>query len=269
MTESRLKLLLGVMTSITIMLTIIGFYFVFLQGGSSAQLEVELGEGKSIKIDLHESNKATIDVVLNTLFADEKSAKLTRTILKEYHHLHELDSQLVDSIRNVNPRSAFSSSLRRLLSNQEGPFQREFHSYYDVRTTDVIAGLKQNGKEHEVSSQLRLMARDSVPPIFSSESLSVQVSFPVATQIREGFAATCNGSDLIGRNVVLRNPGNGAMIQVFVRNTFPCEGAGNRVQLTPSDANNLFGDRPRKEYETADMTVAQPGMKFDIVPISI
>ncbi|MGI9278780.1 MAG: hypothetical protein ACR2PX_04010 [Endozoicomonas sp.] len=256
--------------SLTLLFIITGFYFVFIKTQGAAQLEVMLGEGKSVKIKLNETNKTSIDSILETLFAEEKSRRLTTTILKEYYAFHKLDSELINSIRQEHPMSDFSIELRSLLKNMEGPMSRKYHSFYNTASLNVIDGLKKNGKDHKVSSELRKLAHMNDPYIFPNDSLPVRVSFPESTRIQSGFAAACNGSEYIGRNVVLRNPGNGAMIQVYVRNTFPCSPEeGHRIQLTSENADNLFPDRVRQSYELANMTVAEPGMKFDIIPISI
>jgi hypothetical protein len=265
MMENHSKLLLVGITSITILLIISGLYFVYLNKGGNVQLEIELGDGKSVKIDLQENNKATIQVILETLFEDNKSKRLTNTLLKEYYNLYELDSKLVNAIRDVDPTTEFSKKLRKLLSNMEGPFNREHHMYYNVNSVNVLLGLQKNGENHEVSTKLRMMARDSKPPIFLYETISVHVS--LSKRVGNGFASACNGSNYIGRNVILANSDTGGIIQVFVKNTFPClSQKSNQLRLTNSDASNLYGTtREKQSFEDADMTVAKPGMKFDIV----
>ena len=263
--ENHSKLLLAGITSITILLIISGLYFVYLNKGGSVQLEIDLGDGKSVKIDLQENNKASIEVILETLFEDYKSKKLTKILLKEYYNLHELDAKLVDAIRDVDPTSRFSKRLRKLLSNMEGPFNREHHTYYNVNSANVLIGLQKNGKNHEVSTKLRMLARSSKPPIFPIEAISVQVS--ISKRSGYGIASACNGSDYIGRNVILTNSGYGGIIQVFVKNSFPCPlQTSNQLRLTDSDVSNLYGTTKGKQsFEDTYMTVAKPGMKFDIV----
>ena len=268
MSDPQAKVIISIVAIFGVLLTIVGLYYVFVEKEGSAQLEIVLGEGNSVRIDLQESNKAPINEVLKTLFSNDESARMTRALLKEFHSLHELDSRLVDAIRNENPDTEFSQKIRKLLDGLEGPFSRNKHQYYNVSSTDVLDGLKNNGKEHRVTKKLRLMARDNEPPIFINESIPVKVSFPAQANISEGFAAVCNGKNYIGRNIVLRNSGNGAMIQVFARNTFTCNHNENRIQLMHKDADNLFGDRVRNTFENAEMTIAQPGMKFDIVQVT-
>ena len=268
MQESHSKLLLTGLIGVIVLLIVGAFYYVYITKGGAAQLEIDLGNGKAVKIDLKESNKASIDIVLQTLFKDQKSTRMAKTLLKEYYDLYELDSKLVNVIRDEDPNTDFSKKLRKLLSNSEGPFDRNSHNYYDINSFVIIDALKANGKDHHVSKELRLMARDNEPPIFSYETIPVNVSFTEDSKILKGFAAVCNVSKYIGRNIVLRNPSNGAMIQVFARNTFTCGSSGHRIQLTTHDASNLFDDRVRGSSKIAEMTVAQPGMKFDISQIS-
>lgn len=200
-------------------------------------------------------NKLELTDLLIRLAQDLQQWNETKAILRESYGLYEIDdSYLVDRLRKEQGATPTAVALRELLSDLKGPFQREYHNFYDVTRTEIVTAINGLDYDHTVAKELRRL-RDRATGIFEERGVEVEVSFLTQDGFHDGQAVLCNGSQYRGLDLLLLNPSDlQKIVRVFARNTSPCIKPPNgdvvdleRVQIKPTDGRRLFGNAALKD----------------------
>lgn len=237
------------------------------QGGGS--LTIKNGDNEVVMN--FSDNKLNFSELINLLLNDDKYKSDTISILRDTYGLYKRNSiLLVDQIRKEPKDSIFSGHIRSLLVDMRGPFERDIHSYYDIKSLPVVSAIHSLGYKHKVAIKLR-EDRDNAVGIFEQRGIDIDVAIYSSDKIRNGNAAVCQFSKYKGRDLLLLNPNDPTKtITVFSRNSFPCikQSNGNGlkkplVQLNPNDAKKLFGNIVFSSRQGAVLYPAQSGYSIE------
>jgi hypothetical protein len=236
--------------------TIVGlFAYVLLKTQKDGTLIIKSGDSEMKMV--FSSTNIELRQFMNQLFADELRKKETLAIFRGLYNLYEHnDPHLIFSFRNEGGESGLSQSIRELLFELRGPFQRQYHTYYDIDKISVIDALIALGHEHPVAERLREL-RDNYQGMFEERGIEAYVSLDNDGAITDGHAAVCVGSKFRGRDLLILNPTNEVTISVLVSKSFLCHhNRGNRhsvdeiqvIKINHNDGQKLFaGKKPENE----------------------
>ena len=161
-------------------------------------------------------NEMELKELIKQIFSDAEQKKATLDMFRDFYNLYERDSvELIDTLRREEGETGLSKSLRELLAELKGPFQRTYHTFYDITRTDTVDALMALGHEHQVSERIRQL-QESKEGIFREIGIDADILFSSPTVISDGNAAVCEGSKYRGHNILFVNKINqGRTITVF------------------------------------------------------
>ncbi len=168
-------------------------------------------------------NELDLDDLLEKLSQDPRQWNATKAVLRHTYDLYDInDTHLVDRLRKESGDSTTASAIRELLSDLKGPFQRKFHSFYDVTQTEIVTAVQDLDYNHSVAKEFRRL-RDQAEGIFEERGIEVEVSFLHEKNVNDEHAILCNGSQYRGLDLLLLNPDDyQKIVKVFARSTGPC-----------------------------------------------
>lgn len=232
-----------------VVLAIVSVFFNLMKShNGDGSLTIKAGDNE-FNMDFS-GNKLELTELLNKLSQDSHQWNDTKAILRESYGLYEIDDgYLVDRLRKEYGSTLTAVALRELLSDLKGPFQREYHDYYDITQREIVTAINSLDYDHTVAKELRRL-RDRKAGIFEERGVEVEVSFLTQDGVSDGQAVLCNGSQYQGLDLLLANPSDlQRIVSVFARNTSPCIKPPNgvivdleRVQIKPKDGRKLFGN---------------------------
>jgi hypothetical protein len=216
-------------------------------GGGKGKITLKTGDD-SVTIDL-ESDGGTQSLMERLFEADARDPK------------QGLRDDLVNRIRGEGADSGFSLAIREMLASYQGPFDKEAHSFRDIRmvpTADDIVALPRN---LAVAERLRAYARNE-KGIFTPTAVPMLVT-PDAG-LAEDEAAVCNGADYRNTYIQLLNPNNPSVqVSMPARRTFACDGERlktNLVRIHPGKWAELFATAAAAGTQgAADLLASPPG----------
>jgi hypothetical protein len=212
-------------------------------GKGSGGLLIKADKGIEFKIDV--KNEVNVIDLLNGLLTNNKYQNEILAILESSFGLYKKESsQLIYIISKEDPRSQLSENIRELLVDLKGPFNREFHSYYDIKKPSVVDVLIKLKYDHPVAVKLRDLS-DEGEGIFFDRGKDVEVSIANSNSILDQHASVCTGCKYFGRYVTLQNSENNAKVRTFlVDNSFLCREQDKleaQIMINQNDGNFLYG----------------------------
>ncbi|CAB5133400.1 hypothetical protein D3OALGB2SA_3776 [Olavius algarvensis associated proteobacterium Delta 3] len=252
-----------------VLVVVVIFAVIMNERQGAGSLTIKTGESELVMN--FADNKLNFSELISLLLNNKAYRRDTLAILRDSYGLYQKDSDLlVDHIRRESGESSFSQRLREVLVDLRGPFERQFHHYYDITQNEVVDAINSLDYKHEVARRLREL-RDSAAGIFEQRGVDVDVALYSSDKILDGNAAVCEGSKYRGRDLLLLNPYDQTKtISVFARNSFKCiklsNGAGLEkplIQINHNDARRLFGDILFSAKHEAVLYPVQSGYSID------
>lgn len=199
-------------TGIVVLGVLIGLAIFHRQSG----FQVELGKEGKVALNFEGSKASLAEVLDKALIAEDDGSsekRLAEMVLATRGYYHVSDRRLAHALRDLREEEDtrdFTSAVRELLYNLEGPFARPhtFSGARDGRLLRAFEDLDPEGKDPE-----------AVSPLFSSlwrMSLNHDGVFrprPVSAAVKpdanvnRNRAAVCFGSILEGKEVLISGPG--------------------------------------------------------------
>lgn len=238
------------LVAVVILAIVSVFSYLMKSSNGDGSLIIKAGDNE-IKMGFS-GNKLELTELLIRLSQDFQQWKETKAILRESYGLYEIDgSYLIDRLRKEQGDTSTAVAMRELLSDLKGPFQREFHKFYDVTHLEFVTAINSLEYDHTVAKELRRL-RDRATGIFEERGVEVEVSFLTQGGFNDGHAVLCNGSQYRGLDLLLLNPSDlQKIIRVIALDTSLCIKPPNgevvdleRVQIKPTDGRKLFGNVP-------------------------
>ena len=245
-------------------LAIVGmFVFILHKHRQDGLLEVSFGEAKvNMKF-----TGSTIELrkIFEETYKDELKKKEAMAILEAFFQIYERDNiKLIASYRDEDGDSNISGALRKLLFELQGPFQRKYHTYYNITQASVVDALNDLGYEHKVSQELRKLSHDATG-VFEKKSIDVEIRIDSSNIIEDGQAIVCEGSGLHSRYLLIMTLDSHSPKQIFASKSNICADIHNNVpsiKISHSDADQLFGDQTLANRQRAIMYIAPVGYQF-------
>ncbi|WP_445359181.1 hypothetical protein [Microbulbifer sp. ANSA005] len=239
-----------------LVLIVLSFCFFLYKSEKIGSLRIKVGNSE-LELQVDGNNSAvSIRSVLGKLFQDEEARRESKALLKEFGNFYlPTDPELIGEIEKQPIKSDVSQRLRELLYGLKGPFDRKAHSYYDIKSVQVVDAIRGLEFNHPVSKGLREMLIYRRGP-FEERSKEVLLSVPAGNSIPSGRAASCRGNDFFRREIRIFNTQRTNSISVFVSGSFPCTADTSNdihrlIQLSYADMKNLLGDSPVGAKEPA------------------
>jgi hypothetical protein len=245
-------------------LAIVGmFVYVLQRNRQDGLLEVSFGEAKvNMKFT---GSSIELRKIFEETYKDASKKKEAMAILEAFFQIYERDNvKLIASYRDEDGNTEISKSIRKLLFELQGPFQRKYHTYYDITQPSVVDAINDLGYEHEVPRELRRLSHDATG-IFEKKSIEVEIRVDAHHIIEDGNAVVCEGSGLHSRYLLLITPDYHLPKQVFASRSNICINTHNNkpsIEISHSDANKLFGDQMPANSKRAIMYIAPVGYQF-------
>lgn len=157
--------------------------------GGQGSLTLQHGD-RALTFDLQ--SEGSTRALIERLFEDETDRLTTLSILRDLKGIHAIDAHLANRIRDEDPTSDFAIRLREVLGSFQGPFDRNSHSFRDIRDLATVEEVIDLPADDPVAGRLRRYARDQ-RGIFNPPAIPVLIS--VSSNVQEDRAAVCYNAD--------------------------------------------------------------------------
>jgi hypothetical protein len=258
----------SIVIAVSVMI-IVGLFLYVVQGRSGAsKFNIKVGENQ-LEMDFS-GDEITFQNVVGKLLNNEHSRKETLAILNGVYGLYKRDSMdLINSYRIDDNDSELFRSIRQLLIDLSGLFNRKFHSYYDITQISVINGLKELPYDHPVLENLRDLS-DKHESIFATVIVPAEIYIDNTLSNRN--AKICEGDKYFGRTIAIQNLADPTrVITVSASDTFPCPVRTNHgkleerkilLRINCAAGRQLFGEITPKTPESVEIYPAPEGYTF-------
>lgn len=225
--------------------------------GGQGSLTLKHGD-RTLTFDLQSDSNTR--ALIERLFEDDADRAITLSILRELYDVHEIDSDLVNRIREEHPDSAFSKRMREMLASFQGPFARDAHGFRNIRDLATVEEIIKLPQDDPVADRLRRYARDQ-RGIFNPPAVPVRIS--VSENVSTEKAAVCFNAEYRNLYIQLWNPKNQEVqVILFAGNSFQCDGRrvqDNIIQISKEKWRELFNDTPFVRPEAAFLFIVPHG----------
>ncbi|CAB5135794.1 hypothetical protein D3OALGA1CA_3527 [Olavius algarvensis associated proteobacterium Delta 3] len=133
-----------------VLVVVVIFAVIMNERQGAGSLTIKTGESELVMN--FADNKLNFSELISLLLNNKAYRRDTLAILRDSYGLYQKDSDLlVDHIRRESGESSFSQRLREVLVDLRGPFERQFHHYYDITQNEVVDAINSLDYKHEVA----------------------------------------------------------------------------------------------------------------------
>ena len=253
--SGNLKLILYFLGFLVLIATLVFYINTAFKTNGKSKLFVNL-EGKVLEINVDNNNNIDLSVLIDKLFADDKSRLQTLTLLAHYKKIYSLDDPLLfQTIEMIDVNSKLAVELRELLTLLKGPFDRNSHRFYNF--SDQIAlktAITQLHPEDNASRVMREIYDAKLGP-FQEKRYAVKLEASTADDLKEGFASSCGNSYFFKNHVTIWNSDKERFTDVWVMDTIDhgCSGedpeSKYRLKISSADMAKLSGSTDSLKIE--------------------
>ena len=236
------KVLITLIGAVVVIVVVLTFTSVVKGRQKNGSLTIEAGDRK-VEMAFTD-NKVDFIELIKVLMEDQDNKTNTLAILRDSYGLYEKDSPLlIDAIRKRQGGDDFSKGLRELLANLSGPFQREYHYFYDITVHEVVEAINRLDYDHVVSKEFRKQC-DSRKGIFHTEPIPIYLIVSDSNQISDEEAAVCeaSGGDFFRLHLLVAYKSN-PPLHLFANRYFYNMTGGDKpcVMINSTNGKKLIG----------------------------
>ena len=230
-------------------------FFIMHGDGANANFKVKIG---SSEVELNANKDQSIDIkdLLDKIFAKEHRQETTVLIGAKYG---VDDPALITKIQELPGDDITSRRLRELLAHLQGPFKRQFHSFYDINGLGLGEAIASLDYEARLSRQLRYFLKRSKGP-FNFPEKKVKFLIKKNSSMENNIAAVCPQSDFYLESLLVTDEQKTKLATVTAGAQIPigCPSNVEEIQISEATAKILFTNLHNENFGFAKIAMSTP-----------
>ena len=235
-------------------------YFIINDSNGIANFKVKIGSSE-VAFNVNKDKSIDVKDFLKTIFA-EGSRKDTTVLIGAKYGLYALDDPvLITKIQELPGDDITSVRLRELLVNLQGPFKREFHTFYDVNGVGLGDAIAKLDYHDRLSRQLRHLLKRLKGP-FNFPERPVRFLIKSNSSLDDNIAAVCPQSDFYLESLLVTDEQKTNLATVTAGAQIPigCPSNDEKIQISEATAKILFANENihDKNFGFAKIAMSNP-----------